>query len=77
MRTYLLPVRITRTKRCPEGFYLLCNGQRIHFKKRSAAIESIDAILALQRIQVVTVREYAERRKVRGVKLAKPPTPDD
>ena len=63
MRQYLVPVRITRTKRCAEGFYLLVNGARLRFCTRKAAIEAIDGILLLNRIQVVSVREYAAARK--------------
>lgn len=72
MRLWIVPVRITNTRRCPEGFYLLVNGSRIHFKTRSAAIASIDAVLQLQRLQVVTVREYAARKKHRA-KIPSPP----
>lgn len=66
MRLWTVPVRITRTRRCAEGFYLLVNGTRIHFKSRAAAIEGADALLQMQRIQVVSVREFAARRKCNG-----------
>jgi hypothetical protein len=70
MRNYLVPIRITRTRRCREGFYLLVNGVRIHFLTRAAAVKAIDGILLLQRIQVVSVREYAAAKKG-----TKPPLP--
>jgi len=57
----MIPVRITRKVRCPEGFYLVVNGQRIHFRKKSDAVAGLQAILDLQRFQVVSVREYAAR----------------
>jgi hypothetical protein len=31
MRSWKVPVRITNTRRCPEGFYLLVNGARLLF----------------------------------------------
>jgi len=56
--------RVTRTKRCKEGFYALVNGQRIRFKRRSDAFQSIVALLKMQRFQVVSVREYARRIRI-------------
>ena len=65
MRLWKIPVRLTQTRRCSEGFYLLINGSRMHFKTRALAVEAIDSILSFQKIQVVSVREYADRRKHR------------
>lgn len=65
MRLWQVPVRITRTHKCAEGFYLLVNGSRIRYGTKAAALRAIDALLSLQRIQVVTVREYAARKKHR------------
>lgn len=65
MRSWQVPVRITRTKKCREGFFLLVNGSRLRFTNRAAAVDAIDALLSMQRIQVVTVREFAERKKHR------------
>jgi len=72
MRTWLLPVRITRTKKCREGFYVLFNGSRLRFATRAAALGAVDAILSMQKIQVVTVREFAARKKHRQ-KISVPP----
>lgn len=72
MRTFLLPVRITRTKKCREGFYVIVNGTRIHHANKATALASLEAILSLQRIQIVTVREFAARRKHR-LKVSAPP----
>lgn len=66
MRNWRVPIRITLTRRCPEGFYLVVNGSRLWFKRRSAAIAAIDSVLALQRIQVVSLREFAARKKIRA-----------
>lgn len=66
MRTFLLPVRITKTKKCREGFYLLVNGERIHFKNKAGALAGLDAILQLQRFQIVSVRELAAGKKAKA-----------
>lgn len=71
MRNWKIPVRITRTVRCPEGFYLIINGSRIHFRTKSAALASVDAFLSLQKIQIVSVREYAARNQ-KKIHLAMP-----
>ena len=63
MRLWSVPVRITRAKRCREGFYLVINRSRLHFKRKSDALAAIDSLLSIQRIQVVTVREYVERNR--------------
>lgn len=65
MRTFLLPVRITRTKKCREGFYLLVNGERIHFKKKADAVAGLEAVLQLQQFQIVSVRELADGKKAK------------
>lgn len=65
MRRWIVPVRITRTARCPEGFFLLVNNSRLRFPTKKAALAAIDSVLSLQKIQVVSVREYADRRKHR------------
>lgn len=72
MRLWIVPVRITNTRRCPEGFYVLVNGSRLRFATRKLAIEAVDAVLLLNRIQIVTVREYAARKKHRA-KVPPPP----
>lgn len=74
MRTRKVNVRITRTKKCREGFYVLFNGSRIRYLTRALAIQAVDAILSLQKIQVVTVREFAARQKHRE-KIPAPPAP--
>ena len=61
----LMPVRITRATKCKEGFYLLVNGERIHFKRKADAVAGLEAIMAMQRFQIVTVREYADRNATR------------
>ena len=66
MRLCLLPVRITRTRRCRSGFYLIVNGSRIWFKARADALKGLRGWLDLQRVEVVSVRAYAARKKVRG-----------
>lgn len=62
---FTIEIPVTRLKRCPEGYYALINGSRLHFLARSKAIDGIRAFLSLQRIQVVTVRQYAKRNKRR------------
>jgi len=57
-------LRCTGKRKCRDGFYLLVNGQRLWFKNRAAAVGSAVAILHLQRMQVLTVREYAKQKKV-------------
>ena len=65
MRLWKIPVRITHTSRCREGFYLLVNGSRIHFRTKADAVAALEAILQLQRFQIVSVRELAARKKAR------------
>jgi hypothetical protein len=60
---FTINVRVTRAKRCRDGFYLICNGSRIRFSTRRAALEAVDGLIMLQTFQVVTVREYAERNR--------------
>jgi hypothetical protein len=59
-------VRVTRTRKCKEGFYILINGVRLHHLTRRSAIENLQSFLELQRFQIVTVREYARRKSVRS-----------
>ena len=73
MRTVRLAVRITRTKKCKEGFYLLFNGSRIRHANKATALAALKAILSMQRIQLVSVREYADRQKHRQ-KVSRPPS---
>ena len=61
MRTIPVNVRITRKRKCREGFYLLFNKERIHFKNKAAAVGALDSLLSMQKFQIVTVREYAAR----------------
>lgn len=63
MRTIPVNVRITRKTKCKEGFYLLFNGQRIHFKFKWAALGALNSLMSMQKFQVVTVREFAARNK--------------
>ena len=58
-----ISVRVTRSRRCKEGFYALINGKRIRFNRRTDAFHAIVELLRMQRFQVVTVREYARRIK--------------
>ena len=64
MPNVAVSVRVTRTRRCKEGFYALINGKRIRFNRRTDAFHAIVDLLRMQRFQVVTVREYARRIKV-------------
>lgn len=65
MRTIPVNVRITRKTKCKEGFYLLFNGQRIHFRFKKSAVDALNSLLGIQKFQIVTVREYAARRQKR------------
>jgi hypothetical protein len=65
--TFTINVRVTSKARCREGYYALINGARLHFKQRRQALECVTAWLKLQRAQVCTVREFAERN---GKKIA-------
>ena len=58
---FAINVRVTRKKRSPEGFYAIFNGKRIRFNTKPLALSAVDSFLQLQRIQVVTVRQYAAR----------------
>ena len=58
-----LSVRVTRRRKCREGFYVVINGKRLRYANRALAIKEVRSWLALQRIQIVTVREYAERNR--------------
>ena len=64
MPNVAVSVRVTRTKRCPEGFYAIINRVRIRFKRRADALQSIVDLLRMQRLQVVSVREYARRIRI-------------
>ena len=61
--TVKLNVRVTSKSKCREGFYLLVNGIRLHFRTRALALRSVTDWLALQRLQICTVREYAGRNR--------------
>ena len=61
--TFTIKARVTRTKKCRDGFYLFVNGSRLRFSTRKAAIEAITGIVALSTFQVMTVREYVERNR--------------
>ena len=62
---YALKVRVTRKKRCRDGFYLLVNGSRVRYATKALALAEIENWLNLQRVQIVTVREYTERNRKR------------
>ncbi|MCI0744888.1 MAG: hypothetical protein L0Y58_05720 [Verrucomicrobia subdivision 3 bacterium] len=66
MRSWQVPVRITRT------FYMVVNGTRVHFKRKADAVSAVDTLLSMQRIQVLTVREYQVAHRAR-IKRALPP----
>jgi len=55
---------VTRQRRAKEGFYLLVNGKRLHFKRRGDAIGAAQDLLDMQRLQVVTVKQFARRKLV-------------
>src|SRR6266478_3476424 len=61
--TVKLNVRVTSKSKCREGFYLQVNGIRLHFRTRALALRSVTDWLALQRLQICTVREYAARNR--------------
>jgi len=61
--TFEITARVCRQRRSKEGFYLLVNGKRIHFKRRADAIAAITSLLDLQRFQVLTVRQFQTRMK--------------
>lgn len=73
MRTWKIPLRITRTRRSGDGFYLLINGTRLWHPTLARARASFQAFLSMQSFQIVTLREYARRKKVPKLKLSKPP----
>jgi len=60
---FIIHVPVCRQSRSPEGFYVLVNGQRIHFKRKMSALDSVASLLEMQRLQVVTVRQYAARQR--------------
>jgi hypothetical protein len=60
---FWLPVRITQAKRCREGFYLVVNGSRIRFPTHAQAISAAQHWVKLQRVQIVSLRDYARRLK--------------
>lgn len=62
MRSWRIRLRVTQTKRCREGFYLLVNGKRVWFKTRRLALQGLEGFLALQRFQILTLREYSARK---------------
>ena len=64
-KNFPFPVRVTLRRKCREGFYLLINGSRLRFGTRAAAVAGVLSFLALQKVQIVTVREFAERNRKR------------
>jgi phage terminase large subunit len=74
MRLWSVPVRITRAKRCREGFYVIVNGQRVRLATKALALEWVDSLLSMQRIQVMTVREYVEAHRQK-ISKQQPQTP--
>jgi len=61
--TYPFVIRVTRKRKCRDGFYLVINGQRVRYQRRADALNEVAAWLKLQRVQICTVREYAERNR--------------
>lgn len=74
MRTWKIPLRITRTERSDEGFYLLINGSRLWHPTKARARAAFQSFLDMQTFQIVTVREYVRRKKHRE-KFSHPPKP--
>jgi len=64
---FVVPHRVTRSKRCKEGFYLVVNRQRVHFKRRRDAIAAAADLVKLWKLQIVTVREFARRMPKKGL----------
>jgi hypothetical protein len=60
-----LQVRVTRKARCREGFYLLINGSRLRYTRKALALAELRAWLKLQRVRILTVREYADENRKR------------
>ena len=58
---FIVPVRVTRTRKCREGFYLIINGKRLRYATRALALEEVRGFIELQKLQVCTVREFAAR----------------
>lgn len=69
MRLCKIPVRITLTKKCREGFYLIVNGSRIRFATKALAVAALKSVLQLQRFQIVSVRELADGKKAKLPKV--------
>lgn len=61
----LINIPVCRQVRSLRGFYALINGQRLHFKRRADAIAAVQAVLDMQRLQVVTVDQFAARNATR------------
>lgn len=62
--TVKLKFRVTSASKCREGFYLIINGERLHFATRADALTSGLAWIAKTvRVQVCTVREYQQRNR--------------
>ncbi len=57
------PVRVTRAKRCKEGFFLMINGSRMRFNRRNDAIAAVLSWLELQRVEICSVRQYVARHQ--------------
>ena len=67
-------VRVTRTRRSDQGFYLIVNGKRIFYKTKALAMQEAQAIVAMNRMQIITVRQFAKRES-RRIQLRMPATP--
>lgn len=63
--TFTVSVRVCRQHRARFGFYALINGQRLHFRRHADAVAAIRSVLEMQRLQVVTVDQYAARNRKR------------
>lgn len=73
---FCIPVRVTRARKCRDGFYVVINGKRLRKATRALAIAEVEGFLALQKIQVCTVREFADRnRKKISARMPKPEPP--
>lgn len=59
---FMVSVRITRTRRCKEGFYLLFNRHRMWFRSHRAAVGALRSILSMQHFRIVSVRSYLAER---------------
>lgn len=60
---FTVEVRVCRQHRARLGFYAVINGKRIHFRRHADAVAAIRSVLDMQRLQVLTVDQYAARNK--------------